>query len=141
MSDPHNKDFDEEPVFYCTECYSLSIKHEDAINMDCCAECGCSDIAQTTIEEWEKLYARRYGHKFVVKNQDPTNSIIFKMSLNEIKNKVFENPLWRTIVYSLYPSFPGGLNREDSLILFFDKIMRDDRLKDLKLYLYKNFNY
>ena len=32
---------DEDSVIYCTKCYSLKIKYEESIDMDCCADKDC----------------------------------------------------------------------------------------------------
>lgn len=31
-------------VDFCSKCYSLKIKYEDSIGMDCCEDCGCTDF-------------------------------------------------------------------------------------------------
>ena len=57
---------DEEPVFYCARCLSLKIRYLDKIeDSEYCDECGSSDVKQASIEEWEKMYEERYGHKFL----------------------------------------------------------------------------
>lgn len=130
-------DYDSEPVSYCTRCYSLKIKYEEAIDSECCGDCGCTNIATASIEEWERKYQQRYGKKFAEKSNDPRTSPIFKLSLNKLKNKVWESPIWRKIITSLYPKFPGGLSKADSLILFFDSLIKENKLNDLKMLLYK----
>lgn len=60
--------YDSIPVFYCKQCLSLRIKSVPGVtNMDYCDECNSTNIEQTQIEEWEDLYKRRYGHKFLEK--------------------------------------------------------------------------
>lgn len=125
-------DYDSEPVCYCARCYSLKIKFEEAIDADCCADCGSSDIASSTIEDWEQLYLKRYGHRYAVKSNDPRNSPIFKLPLDKLKNKVCESPLWKKFISKLYPRFPEGLGKADSIILFFDRLIKDNRLDDLR---------
>ena len=129
--------YDLEPVRFCARCYSLKIKYEEAINTDCCMECGSSDTMTASIEEWEKLYERRYGHKFVTKGNDPKKSPIFKLPMSKLKEKVFESPSWKTIIKTLYPRFPRKLDKAESVILLFDKLVRDNRMDDLKLLLMK----
>ena len=69
MSDKNNiEDYNTEPVTYCARCYSLKIKHEDALDADYCGECGSTDTAEASIEEWERLFERRYGHKYAEKS-------------------------------------------------------------------------
>lgn len=58
-----HEEFNEEPVYYCKECLSLKILAID--NTEFCDDCGSSDILQTNIREWEKLYMNKYNHKFI----------------------------------------------------------------------------
>lgn len=134
-------DYDLEPVCYCKRCYSLKIKYEEVTDSDYCGDCGCSDIAQAPLEEWEKKYEARYGHKLTVKNDDPKSSFIFKLPLEKIKSKVFESERWREIIRAIYPKFPGGLSKAESVLLFFDKLIKENKLDELKLYLLKKLKH
>lgn len=65
-----NKDslYNDELVHYCTNCLSLKIKTvlvDD--DLDYCEECGATDIAQTSIENWEEMYKEKYGMYFLDK--------------------------------------------------------------------------
>lgn len=135
MAERKTSEYDAEPVRYCTRCYSLKIKYEEAIDSDCCMECGCSDIAFASIDRWEELYEKRYGKKYVKKNTDPKKSFVFTLSLDELKDKVYEDEHWRDIIRKLYPRFPGGLGRADSVILLFSNLIKDNRLDDLRFLL------
>lgn len=134
------KDYDSEPVWYCAKCYSLKIGHEDCLDTDYCMDCGCSDILTSSIEEWEKLYNNRYGHPHVIKNKEAKYTFLKNASINELKNFVFNSPSWHDIIYEMYPSFPGGLGKADSCILFFDKVVNSNRIEDLKKILKKYYN-
>lgn len=57
----HN--FNEEPVFFCASCLSLAVREVNG--RDFCDECGNTDIVTSTIEEWERLYEEKYGHKYI----------------------------------------------------------------------------
>ena len=57
------EDYNNEPVHYCKHCLSLKIKIVGGY--DFCDECGSTDILTAHIDEWEKLYEQRYGHKFL----------------------------------------------------------------------------
>lgn len=129
--------YDLEPVRFCARCYSLKIKYEEAIDADCCMDCGSSDTLTASIEEWENMYERRYGRKFVMKSNDPKRSPIFKLPISKLKDKVFESPSWRAIIKTLYPKFPKRLDKAESIILLFDKLVRDNRIDDLRLLLIK----
>jgi hypothetical protein len=137
------EDYDEEPVVYCARCYSLNIRHDEDVSEwgseDYCGNCGCSDVVSSSIQEWEELYSRRYGKKFVEVNTDPRKTFIFKLSIDKLKKRVFEDPEWREIVWGLYPHFPRNLNRAESVLFLFDKLIHDHRMDDLRLLLVKRF--
>ena len=137
MSKRKVEDFDAEPVVYCPRCYSLNIVYEDAIRADCCGDCGCSDVKTSTIDIWEKLYQKRYGHKFVERSNNVRDSFIFQMSTERLKTMLFKDPSWREICKTLYPTFPGGLSKADSVILLFAKLCQENRLDDLRMELLK----
>lgn len=130
-------DYNEEPVTYCANCYSLKIGYEEFLGTECCMECGCSNTLQTNIDTWEKLYENRYGHKFITKSNDPRKSLYFKMPLDQLKEKLYDLANWREIIKALYPRFPGGYSRADSIILFFNMLAKDNRIDDLRLLLTK----
>lgn len=68
MLDPSK--YNDEPVYYCKDCLSLRIK-ELAPNseIDYCDECGSTNIEQTHIDEWSKLYEHKYKYKFLDKKK------------------------------------------------------------------------
>lgn len=140
-SDTKIEEYDAEPVRYCSKCYSLKVKYEEALDSECCSDCGCMDIVEAPVEVWEKLYEKRYGHKFIVKNEDPEKSYVFNLPLEKLKTKVFNSPKWKEIIRSMYRHFPSGYSKTDSIILFFDTVIRQNRLKELRLLLYKYFKY
>ena len=54
------EEYNKIPVFYCTECGSLAImKLADTEDSCYCDKCGCTDIKETTIEEWENSYKKK----------------------------------------------------------------------------------
>lgn len=135
-----NKDYDSEPVEYCLKCYSLKIKHEDSLDIDCCCNCGSTEIGETDIDTWEKLYEKRYGHKYVEKPKTAKDSIFFKMSIERLKTKLYHHKAIRAIIYSLYPNFPKGYSKADMVILLFDKLAKDNRINDLRYLLFDYSN-
>lgn len=130
-------DYDSDSWFYCASCFSPNIRHEDAIDSDCCGSCGCTNIVESTIEEWEKLYMKRYGHKYAEKSNNIRNSPIFKLSISKLMTKVADSPKWKAIITEIYRYFPRGLSKADSVVLFFDKLLKDNKLDSLKELLYK----
>lgn len=130
-------DYDSEPVKYCARCYSLKIQYEETVDLEYCKDCGCSEIVESTIDEWEKKYERRYGHKFAEKSNDLRKSPIFKLSIAKLKAKVFESPKWETIVRELYSCIPRGIGKADQILWLFDRLIKDNRLDDLRLLLVK----
>ena len=130
-------DYDSEPVYYCANCLSLSVKYEEFIDTDCCKDCGSTDIRQTSPENWEKMYERKYGRKYVEKSNDPRKSPIFKLPLSKLMAKVSDNPKWESIIKEIYNHFPKGIGKADSIVLFFDKLIKDNKLDSLRMLLYK----
>lgn len=126
-------DYDLEPVRYCARCYSLKIKYEETTDSEYCGECGCSDTLVSSIDEWEKLYEKRYGSKYTVKGTDPKKSPIFLLPLDKLKEKLYNSPMMDAIIHSLYPRFPRGLGKADAIIMLFNFLIRDNRLDDLRL--------
>ena len=130
-------DYDSEPIFYCAKCYSLKIKYEEAIDSNYCEECGCSDILEGDIHEWEKLYEKRYHHKFVEDSTDYRETPIFKASIKELKRWMFGYARYKEIVFSMYQKCPKGLDREDLVLWFFDKLIKDNKIDNFKFLLLK----
>ena len=64
-----NVNYNAIPVFYCKHCLSLNIKTVDeSIDteyLDFCANCGSTEIEQTDIHTWEKMYEQKYGKNFL----------------------------------------------------------------------------
>lgn len=134
------KDYDDEPVIYCAKCYSLKIVYEDIVGTDCCGICGCSDLLSSSIEDWEKLYTKRYGHKYMESKGDIRRSPMFQVSSDKLKAMVCDSPEWEDICRTLYPTFPEGLDKADSIIFLFAKLYQDSRLDDLRMELINRNN-
>lgn len=132
--------FDSEPVLYCTNCYSLKIKHDDVLDMDCCCDCGGTEMSETSIEAWESMYEKRYGHRHITKHTDNNNFPVFKLSPSQLKERMCKISNWKEIILSLYPKFPRNLNKADSILFFFDNIIHDGRFDDLRMALSHNRN-
>lgn len=63
-----SSNYNDEPVFYCKSCLSLKIKTvASGLDLDYCDECGSTDIGQTDIETWRRLYKERYGFDYLTK--------------------------------------------------------------------------
>lgn len=63
-----SNDYSNEPVFYCKSCLSLGVKTvASGLDLDYCSDCGSTDIAQAHVEEWQKLYRKRYGFDYLTK--------------------------------------------------------------------------
>lgn len=56
------KEYNEEPVFYCKNCLSLKIINDD---IDYCDVCGSTDTSKASIEQWQELYKKRYGRRYI----------------------------------------------------------------------------
>jgi len=130
-------DYDPEPILFCAKCLSIKIQHEDTIDVDYCGNCGCSSIKEAPFSEWEALYERRYGHKYCEKGNDPKKNPIFKLSTSKLMDKLCGLKQWKEIIHSLYPRFPGGFGKADSIVLLFDRLSKDNRLNDLRMIMMK----
>ena len=130
-------DYDDEPVKYCTRCLSLKIKYEATIDVEYCGDCGCTDVIESTFDEWESKYTERYGHKLVEKSNDPKTSPIYRMSRRELTQLLYSSEHWKEVITRFYPSFPANLSRIDSVILFFNKLIEENRVEEFKLYIIK----
>lgn len=126
-------DYDSEPVKYCARCYSLKIKYEDTVDSEYCADCGCLDIQVSDVHTWEKLYEKRYGKKYLVNSYDPKRTLVFKMSIGELKTRLYNHPRCMDIIRNIYPGFPGGLSKADSILLFFDRVIKDGKLDTVRM--------
>lgn len=54
------------PVYYCKDCLSLAVKTVTSLDDACyCDDCGSTNIETASIDEWEAMYERRYGFKYL----------------------------------------------------------------------------
>lgn len=127
--------YDSEPVVYCANCLSLKIKHNDDLDMDYC-DCGCTDIKECLPEQWEALYEKKYGHRYLEKS-DMRKSPIFQLSFSKLMHKVSDSPKWEFIIKEIYGHLPKGLSKADSIVVFFDKLVKDNKLDALRTLLYR----
>lgn len=69
--DKNNKEqYNEEPVHYCKRCLSLNIKEMPLMpEQDYCGDCGTVDTGIASIEEWDEMYKKRYGHQYIIKKE------------------------------------------------------------------------
>lgn len=134
------KEYDEEPVVFCAKCYSLKIKHDEDIDLDCCEECGSTDFKTADIYTWEKLFKGRYKHKYIDIKHNIKKSPIFMLSIDKLKSMLYKDDFLTELCKTMYSNFPGGLSRADTVILLFDKLIKDNRLDELRIELI-NQNY
>ena len=57
------EDYNNEPVFYCSECLSLRIRSLDDI--DYCDKCGSTSIEEANIKDWEAMYTKKYNENYI----------------------------------------------------------------------------
>ena len=55
--------YEEEPVKYCSHCLSLAIREVNGQLF--CDTCGSTDISNTNVFDWEKLYVIKHGEKYL----------------------------------------------------------------------------
>ena len=56
---------DEDKVLYCPNCLSLQIVGIDGTDFCYCGKCGHTDIKEATFEDWDKMYQKKYGKKYL----------------------------------------------------------------------------
>jgi len=127
---------EEDPWTFCPKCYSIRFKYEDSLGTECCEDCGCTDLKTSTFEEWDKLYRNRYGHPYLEDAGLVKKSPIFLLTDEQLKTRLFKHPDCMRICKELYPAFPGGLSKEDAVLLLFSKLVNDNRLDALRMNLY-----
>ena len=130
-------DYDDDPIKYCPRCLSIKVKYEESQDTEYCGDCGCTDIVECSFEEWEKKYERRYGHKFVEKSNDPRKSYIFNLTVEELKQKMYDSDNWKAAIVGMNHKFPGGYSKIDTILLFFDWLIKENKLDDFKILLTK----
>jgi hypothetical protein len=92
---------------------------------------------ESSIEIWEQKYQNKYGKKYTIKSDNPRNSPIFKLSLSKLMTKVSDYPKWESLIKEIYGHFPKGISKADSIVMFFDKLVRDNKLDSLRYLMYK----
>lgn len=130
-------DYDSEPVVFCASCLSLKIKHDEDLGFDYCGKCGCTEVREASPEEWDKLYQKKYGKKFIDGTNDIRKSPIFQLPLSKLMHKVSDSPKWDIIIREMYGCLPRGLGKADSIVVFFDKLIKDNKLDQLRMLLFK----
>lgn len=105
---------------------------EGVENSDFCKSCGCTEISQTDIRTWERLYESRYGHKYVERPADPVRARIGTLTWEELKRMFCTHRCCEGIIWQMYPRLSRRLPKADAMLLFFDKVMKDGRIEELK---------
>lgn len=57
-----NIDYNSIPVYYCEHCLSLKVKCDAPI--DYCDKCSSTDISHCSIDEYDRIYEKRFGEKY-----------------------------------------------------------------------------
>lgn len=53
--------YNDEPIYYCKNCLSICIINGKF--MDYCADCGSTNISQTSMEEYDEIRYKRFGKR------------------------------------------------------------------------------
>lgn len=102
--------------------------------------CGCSEVVESSIEEWEKLYKDRYGHSYVERSGDPYKKHIYRMTIQELKTELYHRDNYRQIIEAIYPSFPKYFSGIDAILVLFDALVKDGNLNKLRDILIEKHN-
>jgi len=84
------------------------------------------------------MYRSRYGHLYVSERRDIRNHPIFQYTLSELRMRLLNRTDCMNIITKMYPKFPKGFGKKDSVFLFFDRLLKDNRVNDLRYYLLNN---
>lgn len=64
----------DEPITYCKTCLSIRIKtiefKETNQEVDYCTACSNTELDETHIYDWERMYEEKYGTKFLNKDTE-----------------------------------------------------------------------
>jgi hypothetical protein len=52
-------------------------------------------------------------------------------------HKVSDSPKWEYIIKEIYGHLPKGMSKADSIVVFFDRLVKDNKLDALRTLLYK----
>ena len=74
MEEQKLKEYDEEPVYYCSNCLSLKIINLTD-NQCFCDICGNMDIESTDIDTWQEMYRKKYKHNFLEYGRRKSNYV------------------------------------------------------------------
>ena len=71
FNNEHKEEYNKEPVYYCKKCLSLKIGYVAVLEgSEYCEDCNSTDIGTTTIEEWDKMFFKRYGYHYLDEFKD-----------------------------------------------------------------------
>jgi hypothetical protein len=62
--------YNEDKVCYCTDCLSLRVICMEDEDECYCDKCGSTDIDETSIQEWQELYKKRYNVEYLNSNKN-----------------------------------------------------------------------
>lgn len=63
-----SEDYNNEPVYWCSECLSLNIANVDD-DVCFCNDCGAGSIEKGDIRQWDEKYRDKYGMAFLEKKR------------------------------------------------------------------------
>ena len=67
----HKQEYNQEPVYYCRKCLHLKIGYVEVLEGSAyCEDCNSTDIGTATIEEWDKMFFKRYGYHYLDEFKD-----------------------------------------------------------------------
>ena len=65
MSEDKQKEYNDDPIWYCTNCLNITIKRLKDTQYDYCGSCGCTDLSAAHVYEWEEKYIEFYGERYL----------------------------------------------------------------------------
>ena len=71
FNNEHKEEYNKEPVYYCKKCLSLKIGYVAVLEgSEYCEDCNSTNIGKAPIEEWDKMFFKKYGYHYLDEFKD-----------------------------------------------------------------------
>lgn len=59
------KEYNNEPIYFCSECLSPAVVFDESEDRDVCKDCGGINITRASLEVWEEKFGNVYGVSYL----------------------------------------------------------------------------
>ena len=71
FNNEHKEEYNKEPIYYCKKCLSLKIGYVAVLEgSEYCEDCNSTNIEKAPIEEWDKMFFKKYGYHYLEEFKD-----------------------------------------------------------------------